>query len=120
MPRTKKATETVKPSKTTKTVRTAKKAETPKEDAKKVYVFFNCDENKSDSSKNVFFNHEVFQGTRVGRAALWKKVVSEMEAGRVHIAEENLPKAKDSVMEGNPTEAGQYMQYGAIDAFDIH
>ena len=54
--------------------------------AKKAYIFFNCDEEKSEKSMNVFYNHAVYKDTVASRKALWKKVESEIEAGKVSLA----------------------------------
>lgn len=87
-----------------------------KKAAKKVYVFFNCDEAKSRASMNIFYNNEVFKDTKVSKKLLWDKILAELEAGRVQIDEANLRKAQDAVMGSNPCEASQYLRYGQIEA----
>jgi len=103
---------------TAKQTKAAAPAPAPAKKESKVFVFFNCDEAKSGESKNIFFNHEVYKDIRVARTALWKKVETEMKENRVHVAEENLDKLQKEIMDGDPTAASQYMQFGAIDAFD--
>ncbi len=82
--------------------------------AKKAYIFFNCDEEKSEKSMNVFYNHAVYKDTVASRKALWKKVESEIEAGKVSLAADQADAAKESVLKGNPTDATQFLTYGAI------
>ena len=78
---------------------------------KKAYVFFNCDEEKSEKSLNIFYNNEVFRDTK---KALWAKVLEEVEAGRVQSADENLKAAQEAVTNGNPCDASQYLHFGEI------
>ena len=87
---------------------------TTKATAKKAYVFFNCDEEKSEKSMNIFYNNEVFKDTKTSKKALWAKVLEEVEAGRVQIADENLKAAQDAVVNGNPCDASQYLHFGEI------
>ena len=87
---------------------------------KKAYIFFNCDEAKSDHTKNIFYNHEVFRETKGSLKALWTKVQIEMAAGRVTIDEANLDKVRTSILDGDPTEASQYIHCGVIHSFDCY
>ena len=87
---------------------------TTKATAKKAYVFFNCAEEKSEKSMNIFYNNEAFKDTKTSKKALWAKVLEEVEAGRVQIADENLKAAQDAVVNGNPCDAGQYLHFGEI------
>ncbi len=91
-----------------------------KKATKKVYVFFNCDEEKSRASMNIFYNNEVFKDTKVSRKSLWEKVLAEMEAGRLQIEQANVQKAQEAVLNGDPCEASQYLRYGKIDALICH
>lgn len=86
---------------------------------KLVFVFFNCDEAKSNKSMNIFFNKEVYRDTKVTRKALLAKVEEELAAGRIHIADEQKAAVKDAILTGAPTDASQYIQYGAIEAFPL-
>ena len=74
----------------------------------KAYLFFNCDEEKSEESMNVFYNKEAFRDTKTARKALWTKIQTEVEA------------AKEAVMTGDPCEASQYLHFGNIVAIDLH
>jgi len=104
-----------------KSTRTTKPAKTARSAApKKAFLFFNCDEEKSQTSMNVLYNQDVYKDTIASRKALWKKVEEELEAGRVHIADENVEAAKQAVLKGDPVEAGQFLQFGTILAFDCH
>jgi len=82
--------------------------------AKKAYIFFNCDEEKSEKSMNVFYNHAVYKDTVASRKALWKKVESEIEAGKVSLAADQADAAKECVLKGDPTNAAQYLTYASI------
>lgn len=85
-------------------------------DAKPAFVFFNCDNEKSESSMNIFWenNRMIYRDLKGARKLLWEKVQSEMDAGRVRIANSDIEAAKAAVLDGDPTAAGQYMQNGAI------
>ncbi len=98
----------------------AKKKAAATSSAKLAFIFFNCDEQKSEKSKNVFYNHEVYRDMGVGRKALWAKLQEELDASHIQIAEENLDAAKDAVLNGNPTDANQYIQFGDIFAVECH
>ncbi|MBR6012163.1 MAG: hypothetical protein IK062_00095 [Selenomonadaceae bacterium] len=82
------------------------------------FVFFNCDEYKSENSMNIFYNHTVFKNMKGSRKALLKKVKDEAEEKRIQIASENFSKVEKLILEGDPAEASQYIQFGAIKAFD--
>lgn len=82
------------------------------------FVFFNCDENKSENSMNIFYNSTVYKNTKSARKALLKKVKEEALEKRIKIANENFKKVETSILEGDPAEASQYMQYGIIKAFE--
>lgn len=84
----------------------AKKAE--------AYLFFNCDEAKSEGSKHISYNNAVYRDMKGSRKALWEKIQEERTAGRIKLEEENLEAAKSAVLEGNPVDAGKYLQYGDI------
>lgn len=86
--------------------------------AGKVFVFFNCDENKTESSMNIFYNNVTFKDTVISRNRLLNKINTEYKAGRVQIAEEDFPKIEAAIKRGNPVDAGNFMKYGAIKSFD--
>ena len=86
---------------------------------KLAFVFFNCDEEKSNTSMNIFFNKEIYRDLKGARKALLAKVEEELAAGRVHVAEENKAKVAAAILEGSPTDASAYIQYGAIEAIPI-
>ena len=86
------------------------------ETPKKAFVFFNCNEGKTNDSKNIFHNNEVFRDVIAARKVLWNKVKSEIEAGRVHYVDENSATiVRKEILEGSPAEASKYLQFGAID-----
>lgn len=82
--------------------------------AKKAFIFLNCDEEKSPESMNVSYNNEVFCDTKVGRKALWKKVQQEAKEKRIFVEEGHDALIKESVLNGDPTEATSDLKYGAI------
>ena len=86
----------------------------------KVFVFFNCDENKSESSMNIFYNRAIYKDGKTSRKNLWKKVKEESELNRVKIAEENFKSVENLILEGDPTEASKFIQFGAIKVFDCY
>ena len=73
---------------------------------KNAFIFFNCDEEKSQKSMNVFYNKEIFRDLKVSRKALFAK-------------EEDIPAIRDAILNGNPTDASSYIQYGTILSFPI-
>ncbi|BEU87020.1 hypothetical protein TAMA11512_04840 [Selenomonas sp. TAMA-11512] len=95
----------------------AKKAPAKKPAAAKsslAFIFFNCDNEKSQTSMNIFYNREIFRDTKVGRNALWKKVSGQIEEDHVKASAEDLAAAKAAILEGNPVDAGQYLQFASI------
>ena len=106
------------------TKKTVVKKETPAKKAtvtkvaepKHVYVFFNCNEEKDTVSMNILHNHEAFSNASGGRKALWNKVKSEADAGRVHLHDEEA--VKTAIIKGNPQDATEHMQYGYIVAME--
>ena len=83
-----------------------------------VYIFFNCDENKSETSMNLFYSKAIFGESKNSRRKLFSRVQAEQQAGRVKIADENIKKIESLIVDGNPAEASKFIQYGAIKAFD--
>ena len=86
----------------------------------KVFIFFNCDAEKSEASMNIFYNRAVFKDNKTSRKNLWKKVKEEYGAERIQIAAEDIPTVELTIIEGNPVEASNLIQFGAIRAFDCY
>ena len=84
---------------------------------KKVYVFFNCDEEKSQTSMNIFYNSTVYGDTKKARKELLAKVEEELKEGRIQVAEENMAKVSAAIMEGDPSSIKDFITYGSIEAF---
>ena len=82
--------------------------------ASKVFIFFNCDANKSEASMNIFYNKAVYKDTKTSRKNLWKKVKEEYGAERIQIAADNLKAVELAITEGDPVEASNLIQFGAI------
>ena len=72
---------------TKKTEAASKKAPAKKTYA---YVFFNCDDGKNQASMNIRYNNEIFADKAASRKALLEKVLSEVKAGRVNLADKRL------------------------------
>ncbi|MBR4642802.1 MAG: hypothetical protein IKO74_08825 [Selenomonadaceae bacterium] len=88
--------------------------------AGKAFIFFNCDADKSEASMNVFYNRVVYKDTKTSRKNLWKKVKEEYGAERIQIAAENLQAVELAITEGDPVEASNFIQFGAIRAFECY
>lgn len=86
----------------------------------KVFIFFNCDAEKSEASMNIFYNRAVYKDNKNSRKNLWKKIKEEYGAERIQIALENFPAVKEAITEGNPVEASTFIRFGAIRAFDCY
>ena len=84
----------------------------------KAFVFFNCDEGKSEASMNIFYNRAIYKDGKTSRKALFKKVKEELDLKRVQIDEGNLEKVENLILEGDPVEAGNLIRFGAIKSFD--
>ena len=84
----------------------------------KVFIFFNCDGEKSEASMNIFYNRAVYKDTKTSRKNLWKKVKEEYGAERIQIATENLKAVELAITEGDPVSASDFIQFGAIRDFD--
>lgn len=80
----------------------------------KVFIFFNCDADKSEASMNIFYNRAVYKDTKTSRKNLWKKVKEEYGAERIQIAADNLKAVELAITEGDPVEASNLIQFGAI------
>lgn len=86
----------------------------------KVFIFFNCDANKSEASMNIFYNSAVYKDTKTSRKNLWKKVKEEFGAERIQIAADKLHDVEFAITEGDPVSASDFMQFGAIRAVDCY
>ena len=84
----------------------------------KAFVFFNCDEYKSENSMNIFYNHTIFKDMKTSRKFLLKKIKDEAVKKRIQISGEHFPTVEKLILEGDPTKASQYIQFGVIKAFD--
>ena len=86
----------------------------------KVYIFFNCDADKSEGSMNIFYNHTIYKDTKTSRKNLWKKVKEECGAERIQIAADKLADVELAITEGDPVSASDFIQFGAIRAFECY
>lgn len=88
--------------------------------ASKAFVFFNCDAEKSEASMNIFYNNAVYGNSLNSRGKLLDKVMAELKAGRIKIADENIKKVQSLIIKGEPVAASEFMQYGAIREFYLN
>ncbi len=86
--------------------------------AAKAFIFFNCDEAKSESSMNIFYNHAVYKDTKASRKLLLKKIKDEFYAERVRV--DDWAQVESLISEGDPVEAGNFIRFGAIKSVDCY
>lgn len=82
------------------------------------YVFFNCDDGKNQTSMNIRYNNEIFADKAASRKALLAKILEEVQAGRVNLADKE--RVSEIILKGEPAEASVYMQYGTIERVIMH
>ncbi len=88
--------------------------------AGRAFVFFNCDAEKSEASMNIFYNNVIYGNSLVSRGELLNKVMTELKAGRIKIADENVRKVESLIMKNDPVAASEFMQYGTIMGFELN
>ena len=86
--------------------------------AAKVFVFFNCDESKSEASMNIFYNSAVYKDNKTSRKLLLKKIQEEVNLKRIEVVD--MAKVEDLVNNGDPVEAGNLIKFGVIKALDCY
>lgn len=77
---------------------------------KTIYMFFNCDAEKSSTSMNPRYNAVVYED----RDVLWNVIITNLMVDQIKIDEENLDTVKDIILNGDPTQANDYIRYGCI------
>ena len=87
---------------------------------KKAFVFFNCDDNKSEQSMNIFYNRIVYRDLTTARRLLWKKIRDELDGERIFIDEKDMSSVRKMILEDDPTEASEFIRFGAIKAIDCY
>ena len=88
--------------------------------SKKAFVFFNCDENKSEQSMNIFYNSVVYRDMTTARRVLWKKIRDELESGRIFIDENDMQTVRKMILLEDPTAASDFIRFGAIRAVECY
>ena len=88
--------------------------------SKKAFVFFNCDENKSEQSMNIFYNHTVYRDMTTARRVLWKKIRDELEGGRIFIDDKDMQTVRKMILLENPVDASELIKFGAIREVDCY
>jgi len=81
---------------------------------KVVYIFFNCNEEKSHDSMNIFYNHFAYKNTIASRKALWNKLQQEEEEGRIQFLDKDA--ASKAILSGDPQDASEFLKFGAVEA----
>lgn len=88
--------------------------------AKRAFQFFNCDEIKTIASMNPYYNTKIYRDYKSSRQALWMTVKTAVLVNKqVEIDKANMAIVKDLILNGNPSDANDYMKYGIIVAYDI-
>ena len=103
------------PPKNPEAARTAKS-----EPPKKAFVFFNCDGDKTQASKNIFYNNEIYRDVNSARKDLWDRIKDEVEKGTINVIDDEFTKVRHEILYGSPVEAGKYLQFASIDEMIIH
>ncbi len=85
---------------------------------KKAFIFFNCDENKSEQSMNIFYNRVVYRDLTTARKLLWKKIRDELDNERIFIDEKDMKSVREMILTGEPTDASELIRFGAIKTVD--
>ena len=85
---------------------------------KKAFIFFNCDENKSEPSMNIFYNRVVYRDLTTARKLLWKKIRDELDNERIFIDEKDMKSVREMILTGEPTDASELIRFGAIKTVD--
>ena len=85
---------------------------------RKGFIFFNCDEYKSEQSMNIFYNHVVYKDTLASRKLLLSQIQKECSEKRIFIEHDNLAEVKRFINEDDPILASDYMKFGAIKLID--
>lgn len=85
--------------------------------AGRIFVFFNCDAEKNQSTMNIFYNDVTYKDTPISRRRLLNKIKAEKQVGRIQFAEENLPKIEEIILKGNPEDVSQFLTYGTVKEF---
>ena len=77
---------------------------------KTIYMFFNCDAEKSSTSMNPRYNAVVYED----RDVLCSVIIANLMMGQIKINEEDLDTVKDIILNGDPTQANDYIRYGCL------
>ena len=92
-----------------------KKERKPREWKGASFVLYNCDEAKTPES---MFNRndETFKDNGVGRRALWNKLKTEIEEGRIELLNNTpIKNVQLDVTGDKPESANKYLKYGLIE-----
>ena len=73
-------------------------------------MLLKCEEEKSSTSMNPRYNAVVYED----RDVLWNVIITNLMVDQIKIDEENLDTVKDIILNGDPTQANDYIRYGCI------
>lgn len=79
----------------------------------KVWIFFNCDEDKSWATMNPSYNNVIYR-KREGRRLLWRKIKADYENNKIQISVDKMSEIRNDILAGRPTDANKYIKYGFI------
>lgn len=84
-----------------------------------IHIFFNCDENKSSHSMNIFYNNIAYEDSIEGRELLLDRLIKENIACKIRIRKEDIMKVRSIILSGKPSDASQYIKYGSIVSVNV-
>lgn len=88
--------------------------------AKRAFQFYNCDELKTIATMNPYYNTTIYRDYKTSRQLLWKDIKTAVLINKaVEIDIENMAIVKDLILNGNPSDANDYMKYGVIVSYEI-
>lgn len=88
-------------------------------DQNKAFIFFNCDENKSRESMNIFYNNKVYRNVRDSRNELWNDIKKQSDDGKIFIDPKDMFFVRKEILEGDPELVTAHIKYGAVMPLDI-
>ena len=87
---------------------------------KNTYLFLHCDVWKSYKSMNPVEIDVIFRDTKTSRIALWHTIKAAINDKEVEVDSNDLAKVRDYVINGNPVDANDFINYGVIIKYYIH
>ena len=94
-------------------IKAVKTTHTETKSSDSVFIFFNCDADKNVTSMDIRYNNEAFGDNATGRKLLLKRVEQELAAGNISTSDAKA--VRETILTGEPTDAGALLQYGTIE-----